>query len=140
MLYDIGSIPLTDKEMQAQFTVETRKNHYAGELLKEMPGLEEILPAIVQYRERWDGSGSPEGKKGREIHPLAQVLGLAFEFDELLAHGGPNFTNLPEKEALIKIMETAGKKFDPDTVKAFLVAYRRGKVDRQEAGFFEAPL
>ncbi|MBI4584307.1 MAG: FHA domain-containing protein [Planctomycetes bacterium] len=139
MLYDIGSIPLSDRDREAHFTVDTRKNHYAKELLKEMPGLDEILPAIVEQKERWDGSGSPEGKKGDGLHPLAQILGLAYQLDELLQSGGSGGKPLPEKEVLMKILEMADKQFKRDNVNALLIAYRKGKLFAPEAAFFEVP-
>ncbi len=140
MLFDIGSIPLSDRDREAQFTLDTRKNHYAKELLSDMPGLDEILPGLLQQRERFDGSGSPEGLKGDEIVRLAQVLGLATEFDHLLSHGGANEGPLPEKEALIKVSKLAGQKFPREVVNALLLAYRRGRLfDQEEVSFFDIP-
>ena len=140
MLHDIGSIPLSDQDKEARFLAEPKKNFYARELLKEIPGMEEVLPAVVAFRERWDGSGTPEGKKGEEIPTLARVLGLACEFDELLLHGAPMGKELSVKEALLKVKDSADKLFDRATVNALLIAYRNGKLFNQEAGFFETPL
>ena len=139
MLFDIGSIPLSDRDREAKFSLDPRKNMYAAKLLQEMPGLEEILPAIVQQKERWDGSGSPESKKGEEIHPLAQVLGVAWQFDEYLQHGGPDERPLPEKEALMKIMDLEDKQFSREMVKALLVAFRTGDLFNHDDRFFDLP-
>ena len=140
MLFDIGSIPLSDRDREAEFKLDVRKNHYASELLGETPGLDEILPGIVQQKERWDGSGSPEGKKGDEICSLACVLGLACEFDELLQHGGLNRTPLSHKEALLKISKLADHLFPHETVNALLLAFRRGRLfSQEEISFFEMP-
>lgn len=136
MLFDIGSIPLSDRDREAHFTLDTRKNHYATELLQNMDGHEEILPALVQQKERWDGSGSPEGIQKNEIHRLAQVLGLACEFERLL-HGGSPDRPPGEKEALLKITSMADQQFDGETVRALLHAFRRGKLFNQEVDFFE---
>jgi len=140
MLHDIGSIPLTEQDRDAKFLAETKKNFYAKELLKEIPGMEEVLPAVLGQKERCDGSGSPEGKKGDEIPPLARVLGLACEFDELLIRGSPGGKELPVKEALLKVKDSADRIFDRATVNSLLIAYRNGRLFNQEAGFFETPL
>jgi HD-GYP domain-containing protein (c-di-GMP phosphodiesterase class II) len=140
MLYDIGSIPLTDKERQQSVTLETRKNHYARELLKQAPGLEAILPAVEGQNERWDGSGSPEGKKAADIPVLARVLGLALELDRNLYHGSAGGEEMTIKDALLKLRETADRQFDRETVNALLRAYRTGKLFDQEEDFFEVPL
>ncbi len=140
MLHDIGAIPLTEEDRAAKFLSETKKNFYARELLKEISGMEEVLPAILSQRERWDGSGGTEGKKGEEIPPLARALGLACEFDDLLIRGGPDGKELPVKEALLKVKDSADRHFDRATVNALLIAYRNGRLFNQQAGFFETPL
>ena len=139
MLFDIGSIPLTDRDREAKFSLDPRKSMYASKLLQEMPGLEEVLPAIVQQKERWDGSGSPEGVKGEDIHPLAQVLGLAFEFDEIL-QGGEDEEGLPEKEALVKIMKLEDRQFSKELIHGLLLAFQNDSLFDQDDRFFELPL
>lgn len=42
-----------------------------------------IRESCQQHMERWDGSGYPEGRRGREISPIAQIVGLARELDRL---------------------------------------------------------
>jgi len=141
MLHDIGSIPLTDKERSQELTLETKKNHYARELLKHVSGLEAILPAIEEQNERFDGSGSPEGKKGSDISILGRVLGLALELDRTLYHGSAGGgEEMTAKEALLKIKEMADRQFDRESVNALLIAYRNGKLFNQDEEFFEVPL
>ncbi len=140
MLHDIGSIPLTDKERQQSVTLETKKNHYAREILKKVPGLDAILPAVEGQNERWDGSGSPEGKKGSDVPILARVLGLALDLDRNLYHGSAGGEEMTIKDALLKLRETADRQFDRETVNALLRAYRSGKLFDQEEEFFEVPV
>jgi pSer/pThr/pTyr-binding forkhead associated (FHA) protein len=140
MLFDIGSIPLTDRDREAKFSLDPRKNMYASKLLQEMPGLEDVLPAILQQKERWDGSGSPESIKGDAIHPLAQVLGIAFEFDEYLQSGGPQDKPLTEKEALVKIMGLEDRQFSKDMIHGLLMAFQNDSLFDQDDRFFELPI
>ncbi len=140
MLHDIGSIPLTDKDRDQTLTLDPKKNHFARELLKSMPGLEEILPAVEGQNERWDGTGSPEGKKGDEVPVLARILGIALELDRNLYHGAQGSEEMTIKDALLKIREMTDRAFDRNTVNALLRAYRNGRLFDQEEEFFEAPL
>jgi HD-GYP domain-containing protein (c-di-GMP phosphodiesterase class II) len=140
MLHDIGSIPMTDKELSQPLTLETKKNHHAQEILRQVPGLEAILPAVLNQNERFDGSGAPEGKKGSDIPLLARVLGLALEFDKLLYHGSAGGEELTAKDALLKLKETVDRQFDRDTLNALFRAYRNGKLFNLEEEFFEVPL
>lgn len=140
MLHDIGSIPMTDSERENKVTAETKRNHYARELLRGIPGMEAILPAIEQQNERHDGSGSPEGLSAARIDRLARILGLSLELDQLLYHGGPGGAELSVKEALLKIKELADRQFDRQVVNALLIAYRNGKLFNQQEEFFEVPI
>lgn len=140
MLHDLGSIPLTDKEREQELTLETRKNHYAREIFKQVPTLEAVLPAIESQNERWDGSGSPEGRKGDDIPLLARILGLALELDRSLFHGSAGGEEMTIKDALLKLKETADRQFDRETLNALFRAYRNGKLFGKDEEFFEAPL
>ena len=139
MLHDIGAIPLTEQDRDARFLTETKKNFYARELLKGIPDLEEVLPAVLMQGERWDGSGAPEGKRGEEIPPLARALGLACEFDRVLHNETANGKEVSLKEALLRVKDSADRLFDRATVNALLIAYRNGSLFNQQAGFFMIP-
>lgn len=42
-----------------------------------------IRESCEQHMERWDGTGYPNGTKGNEISPIAQIVGIAKELDRL---------------------------------------------------------
>ncbi len=44
-----------------------------------------IREACEQHMERFDGSGYPNGRKGENISPIAQIVGIAKELDRLSA-------------------------------------------------------
>jgi putative two-component system response regulator len=48
-----------------------------------MKSLTPVLPIIRSHHERWDGSGYPDGLKGRDIPLLARVVQLADIYDAL---------------------------------------------------------
>lgn len=139
MLHDIGSIPMSDQELENQVLNDPKRNHYAREILSGIPRLEEILPAIEQQNERWNGSGSPEGLEGEDITPLARVLGIAKELDNQLY--GQDIGEEPRsvKSSLVHLRDLADKQFDSATVNALLIAYRNGKLFATTEDAFETP-
>ncbi len=139
MLYNIGLIPMTDSEQQQKLTLETKKNHYAKQLLAKVPELEELLPAIQSQNETYDGTGSPEAKKGDEIPLLGRILASAIDLDRLLYGVVSAGEEMSTKQALLKIRDGAGTKYDPEVVKAMLIAYRKGGLFNEEDTFFEIP-
>ena len=68
MLHDIGSIPLSEKEKQQALTLETKKNHYARELLRKVPDLQAILPALPHGIEKLRGDPADCGRPPRAGH------------------------------------------------------------------------
>ncbi|WP_083566249.1 HD-GYP domain-containing protein [Domibacillus mangrovi] len=62
------------------------QNHpiFSYSMVKELRLLKpEVKLAIYQHHERIDGSGYPMGVKGNEIHPIAQIVGLADTYHAL---------------------------------------------------------
>lgn len=55
-----------------------------------------------QHMERYNGSGFPEGRKGDEISPIAQIVGIAKELDRLASE---TKSEDPFKEAFDVILE-----------------------------------
>ena len=65
------------------------------------------------------------------------ILGLAFEFDNILHPDGDAGPAPSEKEALMKILETSGKTFNEEIVKALIAAFKSGVLKSEDDDFFE---
>ena len=63
-----------------------------------------------QHMERWDGSGYPTGRKGDEISPIAQIVGLAKELDRLAAQ---TKSETPFDDAYKALMAQSGTAWNP---------------------------
>lgn len=70
------------------------------------------------HHEKYDGSGYPYQRKGREIPLSARIVALADVFDALTSRR-PYKEAWTVEKALELIGEESGKHFDPDVVKAF---------------------
>ena len=70
------------------------------------------------HHEKYDGTGYPYQRKGREIPLSARIVALADVFDALTSRR-PYKEAWPAEKALKLIDEESGKHFDPDVVKAF---------------------
>ena len=70
------------------------------------------------HHEKYDGSGYPYQRKGREIPLSARIVALADVFDALTSRR-PYKEAWPVDKALLLIDDESGKHFDPDVVKAF---------------------
>lgn len=73
---------------------------------------------VYSHHERWDGSGYPQGLRGKDIALPARLVGLADAYDSLISrhvHKGA----VTHDEAVATIYAGSGTQFDPDVVAAF---------------------
>jgi HD-GYP domain-containing protein (c-di-GMP phosphodiesterase class II) len=81
--------------------------------------LSPILPIVRHHHERWDGTGYPDGRAGRDIPLLARIVGLADAF-VAMTHDRPYRLALPPEKVLHELQHNAGRQFDPDLVALLL--------------------
>lgn len=133
MLHDIGKIGVPDKVLKKPGKVTDEefaiiKRHCAqgasvyGEA--ETPIEKMAFDITLNHHQNWDGSGytgdpSYPVLKGEEIPVYARIVSVADVFDALVS---PRCYKKPwpEEDAFAEIERCAGKKFDPDVVKAML--------------------
>ncbi|HLL99467.1 MAG TPA: HD domain-containing phosphohydrolase, partial [Pyrinomonadaceae bacterium] len=87
-------------------------------LLAGVPDLEEVASVIRYYHEHWDGSGYPKGLSGEQIPLHARIIAVADAYDEMTTRHPlkPDWTH---GEAIQRLRNAAGKKFDPEVVGVF---------------------
>ena len=106
--------PLTEDEWQ-----HIRRHPQEGASMIAESGLEaDVITAIGQHHERWDGSGYPEGRKGEEISLFARIIALADTFHALLSKR-PHRPAFKPHEAVEFIVAYSGAAFDPELAQIF---------------------
>lgn len=84
------------------------------------------IDIVGAYHENWDGSGSPEGKRGDEIPLSAQIITVVSEYCTLTEQ--QNARVACSKEGAFEVMEKAvGVKFNPDIFVILRKIYRQLK-------------
>jgi HD-GYP domain-containing protein (c-di-GMP phosphodiesterase class II) len=74
---------------------------------------------VFCHQERWDGSGYPNGLKGEEIPPGAQVVAVCDAYHALTSARAFRSALMPE-EARRVLERDAGRLWDPQIVQVFL--------------------
>jgi HD-GYP domain-containing protein (c-di-GMP phosphodiesterase class II) len=133
-LHDIGKIAVPDAVVfkpgplePAEF--EVMKGHAAkGEeilagLVRELgleavPHIRSLLQIARHHHEAWDGSGYPDGLKGRQIPLVARIVKVADAFDALVSRRCYK-EPWPMEQAAAYLRKLSGVKFDPRCVEAF---------------------
>jgi len=123
-LHDIGKIGVKDLIIGKDSPLSTMEFHsiqahvLTGEnILKPIEYLNFALPIVRHHHEKFDGTGYPDGLKGKKIPLPALIIGAADAFDAMTTQR-PYNKPLPFKKALEKCKEKKGKQFDSDVIDA----------------------
>jgi len=126
LLHDIGKLELPDRlrwRDSAATAVERRmyqEHPVHGLAIGRRMGLAgEVLDIIGQHHEQADGRGYPAGLKGEAIHPLARVVALVNQYDNLCNPGNPAQALTPH-DALALIFARQRDAFDAAALAAFI--------------------
>ncbi|MCY3020746.1 MAG: FHA domain-containing protein, partial [Planctomycetota bacterium] len=133
LLHDIGKIPLISGLSAADAERSSGAAHVLGamELLKNIPGMDDVLTAIMGHHEHFDGTGVPRQLAGDAIPLCARIVAVASDFDKLLyPAAGESPAGEPDaarvKKAFTDLDQRAGTVYDPSVVRALIVSYRHG--------------
>ena len=89
------------------------------EIVHRIPSLATSAEIVLTHHERFDGTGYPQGLRGREIPLGSRIFAVADTFDAMTSDR-PYRRALPESVARDEILRESGGQFDPEVVQAFL--------------------
>lgn len=132
-LHDVGKIAISDSVLQKPASLtdeefEKIKMHsvIGGDLFsflgEKIPDKEfaKIASDIARYHhERFDGTGYPEGLKGKEIPIVARIMSIVDVYDALTCKR-PYKEPFSHEKAMTMIAESSGSQFDPELIDHFL--------------------
>lgn len=99
--------------------------------LKKMLVSDRVLKAILHHEERLDGSGKPDGLKGKKVSAEGQVVAIADQFDYLtsLKPGEKKLTPAEAFDELIRInsADPVRMGIDLETLKKLKAGYFKGR-------------
>jgi len=129
VLHDIGKLAVPEhiiskpgKLTPEEF--EKMKIHpiIGAEILEQVEFPYPVVPIVRAHHERWDGSGYPYGLKGEAIPIGARIL-AAVDCLDALATDRQYRRALPLDEAMGRVVDEAGKSFDPRVVEVLQRRY-----------------
>jgi len=135
-LHDVGKITVPDHILlkpgdlsEEEFAVIRGHATAGAELLSgsRSPTIRMAESIALTHHERWDGSGYPQGLRAQHIPLESRIVALADAFDAMThvrAHRGARSM----QDAVNEVVAHAGTQFDPEVVKAFLIALEAGEI------------
>ena len=124
LLQNIGKIMLpeamfssTAKYTPEELALMQKQSNIGVNLLMNINFLSEVVPYVTYQKERFNGSGSPEGLKGMSIPFGSRIIAVADAFCAMTTDR-PYRKAMTVEKALSILKEEAGEKWDPDVVNA----------------------
>ncbi len=129
LLQNVGKIAVPEKLFATSGTLSAEelkqiKEHsdFGVHLLMNINFLSEVVPYITYQKERYDGSGEPEGLKGQSIPFGSRIIAVADAYCALTSDR-PFRKAFPREKALEIIKSESGSKWDPVVVQALEEVY-----------------
>lgn len=134
LLHDIGKIGipeniLTKKEGLTSEEYEVMKKHVdiSITIIKHIPNLIKVIPAIISHHEKYDGTGYPRGISGENIPIEGRCLCIVDAFDAMTTNR-PYRKALSPKQAILELKKHSGIQFDAKLTQLFIQLYEEGKI------------
>ena len=130
LLQNIGKIALPEKifatngKLSAEELQKIQEHSNIGvHLLMNINFLSEVVPYITYQKERYDGTGSPEGLKGQSIPFGSRIIAVADAYSAMTSDR-PYRKAMPVDKALEIMQSEAGSKWDPVVINALADAVK----------------
>ena len=137
LLHDIGKISIPENVLNKQGKLtddeyEIIKSHVDNSIgiIKHLPSLDYVIPAVVSHHERWDGKGYPRHIAGNDIPLAGRILCVADCFDAITSKRCYKEAWSVE-DTCQEILKNANKQFDPKLAELFVNLVRRGDIKIQ---------
>ena len=133
IFHDIGKIGVEDSILHkpgglTEEEYEAIKQHpqKSVNILDGISFLKMATTFIQSHHEGYDGTGYPNGLKGKEIPLEARIISVVDIYDALTTDR-PYRKAMTNRQAIDIIKDESGKKLDPFVVDKFLVLYNKGR-------------
>lgn len=126
LLHDIGKIGVPDEIINkpARLTPEEeaiirRHTVIGAEILRDMTAFPGAAVGARWHHERYDGTGYPDGLKGKAIPESARIIGVADAYDAMTSRRSYRDV-LPQPTVRAELEHGRGTQFDPDIAAVML--------------------
>ena len=134
LLHDVGKIGIPEYILNKEGTLtdeeyEIIKGHVEAsiDIIRHLPSLDYVIPAVIGHHERYDGKGYPRRIAGEDIPLTARILCVADSFDAMTSKRCYKKA-FPIEVAREKLLQDAGRQFDPDLVYKFVECLDNGSI------------
>ena len=97
------------------------------EIIRHLPSLDYVIPAVIGHHERYDGLGYPRRIEKQDIPISARILCIVDAFDAMVSERSYKEA-YSVNHALKIIEEESGLQFDPELAHVFVKSIKNGLI------------
>jgi putative nucleotidyltransferase with HDIG domain len=119
ILHDVGKIGISEliiskpgRLSREEFDIMKDHPAHGIRILEPIGFSTDIINAIYQHHERYDGKGYPQGLTGEQITLAARILNVADTIDAMVSER-PYRGTISSQEVLVELERESGLQFDP---------------------------
>ncbi len=121
-LHDIGKLILLGEKQTNASKAKNKTVPFPQtgfNILSQVGGFDTIAKGVYSQKEKYDGTGTPDRLKGKDIPLISRIITLVNAYDEkIYSNIKPTMVSWQEGQSLLR--QGSGKMFDPELVDAFL--------------------
>lgn len=137
LLHDIGKIGIREDILNkpGKLTAEEyaiMKTHVENSvgIIRHLPSLDYVIPAVISHHERYDGRGYPRGLAGDNIPLMGRILCVVDSFDAMVSKR--SYKNAMSIDTALDTLERErGQQFDPVLADLFIKLVRSQQIEVQ---------
>lgn len=137
LLHDIGKIGIREDILNkpGKLTAEEyaiMKTHVENSvgIIRHLPSLDYVIPAVISHHERYDGRGYPRGLAGDNIPLMGRILCVVDSFDAMVSKR--SYKNAMSIDTALDTLERErGQQFDPVLADLFIRLVRSQQIEVQ---------
>lgn len=124
-----GEILLKPDELtEAEYEFVKQRTKEIVDVIEPLDVLKPAIPILIHYREKYDGSGYPDGLKGKDIPLGARMMAVIDAFEAMIT-SRPYQKAISVSDAVKEIKKHKGDQFDPNIVEIFLGLVEDGTIN-----------
>lgn len=126
LLHDVGKVAVPDDILAKPGPLDEAERELVelhpvtgAQIVRAIPGLAHLAPAIRAAHERWDGRGYPDGLRGERI-PLESRIAFVCDAYDAMTSDRPYRRSLGDRRAREELLDHAGSQFCRRAAQALL--------------------
>jgi HD-GYP domain-containing protein (c-di-GMP phosphodiesterase class II) len=136
LLHDVGKIAIDDNILKKpaaltdeEFAIMKTHPVRGYKIMSQIPAMKDFLPGMYMHHEMVNGQGYPQGLKDEQIPLQAKIVSVADTFDAMTIDR-PYSKGMLLPEALKRIKELVGTRYDANVVEALIRGCEAGEIGR----------